>query len=116
MIMLPSAVRIFLCTRPTDMRKSFDGLTGLVQECFGQDPLTGHLFLFVNRRKDRIKILYFDRDGLAIWYKRLEAGTFETPRAAEGDGLELQPAQLAMILAGIDLKSARQRKRFRHAG
>jgi hypothetical protein len=70
MIMLPSAVRIFLCTRPTDMRKSFDGLTGLVQECFGQDPLTGHLFLFVNRRGDRIKILYFDRDGLALWYKK----------------------------------------------
>ena len=80
MIMLPSAVRIFLCTRPTDLRKSFDGLTGLVQECFGQDPLTGHLFLFLNRRRDRIKILYFDRDGLAIWYKRLEAGTFQMPR------------------------------------
>ena len=116
MIMLPSAVRIFLRTRPTDMRKGFDGLTGLVQECFGQDPMTGHLFLFVSRRGDRIKILYFDRDGLAIWYKRLEAGTFEIPRAAGGDGIELQPAQLAMILAGIDLKSARQRKRFRHAG
>jgi IS66 Orf2 like protein len=70
MILLPSAVRIFLCTRPTDMRKSFDSLTGLVQECFGQDPLTGHLFLFVNRRGDRIKILYFDRDGLALWYKK----------------------------------------------
>jgi transposase len=98
------------------MRKSFDGLTGLVQECFRQDPLTGHLFLFVNRRRDRIKILYFDRDGLAIWYKRLEAGGFEMPRTAEKDGVELQPAQLAMILSGIDLRSARQRKRFRHAG
>lgn len=116
MIMLPSAVRIFLCTRPTDMRKGFDGLTGLVQECFAQDPLTGHLFLFVNRRRDRIKILYFDRDGLAIWYKRLEAGSFEIPATAARDGIELQPAQLAMILAGIDLKSARQRKRFQHAG
>jgi transposase len=73
MIMLPSAVRIFLCMRPTDLRKSFDGLTGLVQECFGQDPLTGHLFLFVNRRRDRIKILYFDRDGLAIWYKKYQS-------------------------------------------
>ena len=82
MIMLPSAVRIFLCTRATDLRKSFDGLTGLVQECFGQDPLTGHLFLFLNRRRDRIKILYFDRDGLAIWYKRLEAGTL--PNAPGG--------------------------------
>jgi transposase len=115
-ITLSSAVRIFLCTRPTDMRKSFDGLTGLVQECFRQDPLTGHLFLFVNRRRDRIKILYFDRDGLAIWYKRLESGSFEMPRVAQGDGVELQPAQLAMILSGIDLSSARQRKRFQHAG
>ena len=101
---LSAAVRVFLCTRPTDMRKSFDGLTGLVQECFGQDPLTGHLFLFLNRRRDRIKILYFDRDGLAIWYKRLEAGSFEMPRTAARDGVELQPAQLAMILSGIDLQ------------
>jgi transposase len=116
MIMLPSAVRIFLCTRPTDMRKSFDGLTGLVQECFGQDPLTGHLFLFLNRRRDCLKILYFDRDGLAIWYKRLEAGTFQRPSTADGDGVELQPAQLAMILSGIDMRSARQRKRYQHIG
>jgi IS66 Orf2 like protein len=70
MIMLPAAVRIFLCTRPTDMRKSFDGLSGLIQECFGHDLLAGHLFLFVNRRRDRLKILYFDRDGLALWYKK----------------------------------------------
>jgi transposase len=115
MIMLPSTVRIFLCTRPTDMRKSFDGLTGLVQECFSQDLLTGHLFLFINRRRDRIKMLHFDRDGLVIWYKRLEAGSFEMPRTTEPDGIELRPAQLAMILSGIDLKSARQRKRFRNA-
>jgi transposase len=98
------------------MRKSFDGLSGLVQECFGQDLLTGHLFLFLNRRRDRLKILYFDRDGLAIWYKRLESGSFEMPRVAGGDGVELQPAQLAMILSGIDMRSARQRKRFQHAG
>jgi len=115
MIMLPPTVRIFLCTRITDMRKSFDGLSGLVQECFHQDLLTGHLFLFVNRRRDRIKMLYFDRDGLVIWYKRLEAGSFEMPSTTEPDGIELEPAQLAMILSGIDLKSARQRKRFRSA-
>ena len=113
---LSAAVRVFLCTRPTDMRKGFDGLTGLVQECFSQDLLTGHLFLFLNRRRDRIKILYFDRDGLVIWYKRLEAGSFEMPRTAQGNGVELQPAQLAMILSGIDMRSARQRKRFQHAG
>lgn len=116
MIMLPSAVRIFLCTRPTDLRKSFDGLSGLVQECFGQDLLTGHLFLFLNRRRDRIKVLYFDRDGLAIWYKRLEAGSFQLPHEVPQDGVELQPAQLAMLLSGIDLRTARQRKRFRPTG
>ena len=115
MIMLPSAVRIFLCTRPVDLRKSFDGLTGLVQDCFGQDPLNGHLFLFLNRRRDRIKILYFDRDGLAIWYKRLEAGSFQMPQDTQ-DGIELQPAQFAMLLSGIDLRTARQRKRFQLAG
>lgn len=115
MILLPSTVRIFLCTRPTDMRKSFDGLSGLVQECFNQDLLTGHLFLFVNRRRDRLKLLHFDRDGLVIWYKRLEAGSFQMPSTAEPDGLELKPAQLAMILSGIDLNSAQQRKRFRDA-
>jgi len=115
MIMLPSAVRIFLCTRPVDLRKSFDGLTGLVQDCFGQDPLNGHLFLFLNRRRDRIKILYFDRDGLAIWYKRLEAGSFQMPQATQ-DGVELHSAQFAMLLSGIDLRSARQRKRFQLAG
>jgi transposase len=115
MIMLPAAVRIFLCTRPTDMRKSFDRLSGLIQECFDHDLLAGHLFLFVNRRRDRLKILYFDRDGLALWYKRLEAGSFEIPTTAEGDGIELQAAQLAMILSGIDLKRAHQRKRFQLA-
>jgi transposase len=113
---LSAAVRVFLCTRATDMRKSFDGLSGLVQECFGEDLLTGHLFLFLNRRRDRIKILFFDRDGLVIWYKRLESGSFEMPRTPQGDGVEIQPAQLAMILSGIDMRSARQRKRFQHAG
>jgi transposase len=116
MIMLPSAVRIFLCTRPTDLRKSFEGLSGLVQECFNQELLTGHLFVFTNRRRDRIKILYFDRDGLAIWYKRLEAGSFQMPRPITEDGVELEPAQLAMLLSGIDLSTARQRKRFRRTG
>jgi IS66 Orf2 like protein len=72
---LPAAVRVFLCTRPTDMRKSFDGLLGMVDEFLGQDPLSGHLFLFLNRRRDRVKILFWEPDGLVIWYKRLEAGT-----------------------------------------
>jgi transposase len=114
MISLPSAVRAFLCTRSVDMRKSFDGLSGLVEECFRQDLLDGHLFLFVNRRRDRIKVLYFDHDGLAIWYKRLEVGSFQVPDAGGHDGIELDPARLAMILSGIDLDTARRRKRFRH--
>jgi transposase len=116
MIALPAAVHAFLCTRAVDMRKSFDGLAGLVAECFDQDLLSGHLFLFVNRRRDRLKVLYFDHDGLAIWYKRLEAGSFGLPEAGDQDGIELSPAQLAMILSGIDLHSARQRRRFRPGG
>jgi transposase len=98
------------------MRKGFDGLSGLVEECFRQDLLDGHLFLFVNRRRDRIKVLYFDHDGLAIWYKRLEVGCYQVPDAGDRDGIELDPAQLAMILSGIDLKTARRRRRFRPAG
>jgi transposase len=94
------------------MRKSFDGLSGLGEECFRQDLLDGHLFLFVNRRRDRIKALYFDHDGLAIWYKRLEVGCFQVPDAGDRDGIELDPAQLAMIRSGIDLKAARRRRRF----
>ncbi len=119
MMMLPSAVRIFLCTRPTDMRKSFDGLFGMVREFLGQDPLSGHLFLFLNRRRDRAKILLWDRDGLVIWYKRLEAGTFQsldpalrTAQKSGTDGLELSGTELALILGGIDLSTARQRKRY----
>ena len=120
---LSAAVRVFLCTRPTDLRKGFDGLSGLVQECFSQDLLTGHLFLFLNRRRDRIKILHFDRDGLVIWYKRLEAGTFQqldpkanAPRACGSAGIELTVTDLALLLTGIDLATARRRKRYTRAG
>ena len=86
---LPAAVRVFLCTKPTDMRKGFDGLQGMVREFLGQGPLSGHLFLFLNRRRDRIKMLWWDRDGLVIWYKRLEAGTFQQldPDASSGPQL-----------------------------
>ena len=95
----------------------------MVQECFSQDLLTGHLFLFLNRRRDRIKILYFDRDGLVIWYKRLEAGSFQelepTPGAAPlagSAGIELSATDLALILGGIDLATARRRKRYSRVG
>jgi transposase len=97
------------------MRKSFDGLSSLVEECFRQDLRDGHLFLFINRRRDRIKALYFDHDGLAIWYKRLELGCFQVPDSGDRDGIEPDPAQLAMILSGIDLEAARRRRRLRPA-
>lgn len=119
---LSAAVRVFLCTQPTDMRKSFDGLFGMVREFLGQDPLSGHLFLFLNRRRDRAKILLWERDGLVIWYKRLELGTFQgldpsaTSPTSGAAGLELSPAEFAMILGGIDLATARRRKRYSRAG
>ena len=113
MISLPHPVRVFLHTPATDLRKGFDALSGLVTTAFSQDPTSGHLFLFVNRRRDRLKILYWDRDGLAIWYKRLETGSFQIPAAPRNAvSVEMAPAQLAMILSGIDLRFARQRKRY----
>ena len=115
MLSLPPQVRVFLCTQPTDMRKGFDGLCGLVGEVFDQDVLSGHLFVFVNRRRDRVKLLAWDRDGLCIWYKRLESGTFQLPASEQG-GVELDATTLSMLLAGIDLTSARRRKRYRRAG
>lgn len=109
--------RIFLHAGPTDMRKSFDGLCGLVRSALAADPLDGSLFLFVNRRGDRLKALWWDRDGLALFYKRLESGTFEM-LAAEGDAaaVELDAAMLAMLLSGVALDSVKRRKRYRRAG
>jgi transposase len=95
------------------MRKGFDSLAALVRESLGQDPLTGHLFLFVGRHKDRLKLLYWDKDGFALWYKRLEEGTFRLPAAKKvGASVELKASELAMLLAGIDLTSIKRRKRF----
>ena len=114
MLSLSPQVRVFLCTKPTDMRKSFDGLSGLVETVFAGDVLSGDLFVFINRRRDRIKILGWDRDGLMIWYKRLERGSFQVPGGAQ-DRVELDAAELSMLLAGIDLTSARRRKRYQPA-
>lgn len=109
-----SELRIFLCTTPTSMCYSFDRLMGLAQTVFDQDPLSGHLFLFVNRRRDRIKTLFWDRDGFVIVYKRLEVGTFQMPTATSDEqGIELEYAQLTKLLEGIDFKSGRRRKRYR---
>jgi transposase len=119
---LPAAVRVFFCTKPTDMRKGFDGLFGMVHEFLDQDPLSGHLFLFLNRRRDRIKILFWEPDGAVIFYKRLEVGTFQRLDPAAGAdrrsgqaGLELTATDLVLLLSGIDLTTARRRKRYARA-
>jgi transposase len=113
MLNLTANMRIWLCTAPTDMRKSFDGLSGLVQAVFQRDVLEGHLFVFVNRRRDRIKLLWWDRDGLALWYKRLESGTFEIPRPCAGQShVELDTTGMAMLLGGVLLSSVKRRKRY----
>ena len=93
----------------------FDGLFGIVREEFQQDPLNGHLFLFVNKRRDRMKAIFWDDDGFVIWYKRLEVGTWQLP-GSTSTTLELEAHELAMILRGIDLKSARRRARFQRQG
>jgi transposase len=109
---------VFLCTLPTDMRKSFDTLAGLVQRELGQDPLSGDLFVFRSRRGDRLKLLWWDEDGYCLWYKRLEAGSFVLPgadgqrTAVGGHGLVLRPAELAMLLDGIDLGNVKRQKRY----
>ena len=111
MLSLPSALRIFLAAEPVDMRNGFDGLAQLVRERIAEDPLAGHLFVFRNRRRDRIKVLYWDRDGFALWYKRLEKGTFRFPEA-KGGRVEVTPAEMAAVLEGIDLSRARRLPRF----
>ena len=84
MLSLPSRTKMFLCMNPVDMRKSFDGLFGIVREEFQQDPLSGHLFLFVNKRRDRMKAIFWDDDGFVIWYKRLEVGAATRAISATG--------------------------------
>lgn len=116
MIALPNHCRVFVFNRPTDMRKSFNGLAGLVAEHFDVDLLSGHLFLFFNRRRDCVKLLAWDHDGLAIWYKRLEAGTFQlSALGGDAPSLEIDHVRLSLLLAGIDLNSAKRRKRYRAA-
>lgn len=108
-----TSVRIWLASEPTDMRCGFDRLAEMAASVMGQDPLSGHLFVFRGRSGDRLKVLYWDRDGYALWYKRLEEGTFRLPRAQAGKAsVELRASELAMLLDGIDLKSVRRVKRY----
>ena len=119
MIGLVHGVKVYLHTEPTDMRRGFDGLSGMVSTLLEQDPLSGHLFVFRNRNRDKLKILYWDSDGLAIWYKRLEQGTFQFPTDGKPKeelkkGVEISAGDLSLLLGGIDLRSAQKRKRYQH--
>jgi transposase len=109
-----ATTRIWLATAPADMRCGFDRLAELAQAVTSQNPLDGHLFLFRGRGGDRLKILYWDRDGYALWYKRLEEGTFKLPRLdAAQKSVELRASELAMMLDGIDLRSIKRTRRYR---
>lgn len=116
MLTIASQTRIFIALHATDMRKGFDGLSGLVSDTLKQDTLSGALFLFVNRRRDRLKVLYWDGDGLAIWYRRLEQGTFQIPSSNDQlNAIEIRSDEFTMLLRGIDLSSVKRRKRFQLA-
>ena len=111
MLTLPASIRVFVAVAPADFRKGFDGLAQLAREVIKHDPLSGHLFVFANRRRDRVKILYWDRDGLAIWMKRLEKGTFRWP-ALGAKSVEWSGVELAAVLGGIDLNQTKTRTRY----
>lgn len=111
MLSLPPAVKVFLASEPADLRRSFDGLAALVKDAIGRDPFSGHLFVFRSRLGDRVKILYWDRSGFVLWYKRLEKGVFRFP-SSDAHSVEIESADLALLLEGIDLAGAKRRARF----
>lgn len=113
MLSFSSRQHYYLYSAPTDMRKQFDGLVGLVRRHFEQEVMGGDVFVFLNRRRDRIKLLMWDTTGFALYYKRLEAGTFELPAQAGGQtSVELSWSDLVFILEGIALESVKRRKRY----
>ena len=112
MLGMPSGTKIYFCRQPVDFRKSFNGLCGVVESVFEMNVLDGHLFLFVNRRRDRIKAMWWESGGLILWYKRLERGTFEIPRDSEDQShITIDATQLAMLIGGVPLSSARRRRK-----
>lgn len=111
MLSLGASHRYYLYRYPTDMRKGFNGLSGLVRSELRADPLSGDVFIFINRKRDKMKLLLWDRTGFVIWYKCLEAGTFELPSSG-GDAYVISYEKLVMILEGIVLDSVRKRKRY----
>ena len=117
MLSLSPAIRIFVHAIPTDMRKHFDGLCAIVTQSFGMDVLRGDYFVFLNRPCNRCKILFWDHDGLVVWAKRLERGTFQVPpgRDAASLTIEIDCTTLAMMIRGVDLDTAKRRKRYQAA-
>ena len=118
MLSLSELVRIYVCLTPTDMRKSFDSLAAVVREGLGYDPLSGHLFVFRSRRGDRVKLLWWERDGLALYYRRLEKGTFRFPMTndPEARSIEISSQELSLVLWGIDPASVKRQSRYQKAG
>ena len=112
MLSLPSSVRIFVATDPVDFRKAHDGLVAIVRDQFGDDPFDGSLFVFLNRRRDRTKLLLWDRNGFWLLYKRLERGTFRAIERSDAKRVLVPRAELAMILEGIDLEKGKIRQHF----
>ena len=122
MLSLPASVKIFMYTGLTDMRRSFDRLAQMVEEHLEQDPESGHLYLFFNRRRDCVKMLLWEGDGFVIWYKRLEAGTFAVPApgappsdGSRSTGMQIRARDLNLLLAGADPTRVTRRKRFERA-
>lgn len=114
MLSLPPSVRVFVATQPVDGRKGADSLMTIVRDVFGHDPLGGHLFVFFSRRCDRVRIVYWDRNGFAMWTKRLEVGRFRPSFSSDGrlSSVCIEAAELALIIEGIDLAGARRRPRW----
>ena len=109
-----AGLRVFLCVEPTDMRKSFDTLAALVRDKLALDPLSGQLFVFRSRRGDRVKLLYWDEDGYALFYKRLEIGRYRFPAApADAASVSIPASDFRLLLEGVDLTSVRRAKRYR---
>ena len=112
MLSLPSQISIFACSTPVDFRKQHDGLVAIVRDQFKSDPLDGSLYAFFNRRRDRIKLILWDRNGFWLFYKRLERGTFERLRKVDSAHLEISRGELSMLLDGIDVKKSKKRAHF----
>ena len=114
MLTFPAGVRLFLATEPTDLRRGYDGLSAIVESQFEMEATCGDLFIFLNRRANQVRILFWDRDGYCVLMKRLAKGTFRRVRTAQGQAqIEIDAGELAMLLEGIEAKQIRRRKRYR---